>query len=91
MNEKEEMKTDPELEPEWLMGNQINELAFCKAFLEEHPMICINNTFFTTDGRVTGENMKLIHLSDLHVAQSVHEHVFGKSITDPCLGWEKTE
>ena len=49
MNEKEEMKTDPELEPEWLMGNQINELAFCKAFLEEHPMICINETFFTTD------------------------------------------
>ena len=24
-------------------------------------------------------------------AQSVQEHVFGKSITDPCLGWEKTE
>ena len=24
-------------------------------------------------------------------AQSVHEHTFGKSITDPCLGWEKTE
>ena len=24
-------------------------------------------------------------------AQHVHEHVFGKSITDPCLGWEKTE
>ena len=24
-------------------------------------------------------------------AQSPHEHVFGKSITDPCLGWEKTE
>ena len=24
-------------------------------------------------------------------AQSVHDHVFGKSITDPCLGWEKTE
>ena len=23
-------------------------------------------------------------------AQSVGEHVFGKSITDPCLGWEKT-
>ncbi len=23
--------------------------------------------------------------------QSVGEHVFGKSITDPCLGWEKTE
>ena len=24
-------------------------------------------------------------------AQGVHEHVFGKSITDPCLGWEQTE
>lgn len=24
-------------------------------------------------------------------AQSVGEHVFGKSITDPCLGWENTE
>ena len=24
-------------------------------------------------------------------AQGVHEHVFGKSITDPCLGWEKTK
>ena len=24
-------------------------------------------------------------------AQSTDEHTFGKSITDPCLGWEKTE
>jgi 3-deoxy-7-phosphoheptulonate synthase len=24
-------------------------------------------------------------------SQSMGEHVFGKSITDPCLGWEKTE
>ena len=24
-------------------------------------------------------------------AQNAGEHVFGKSITDPCLGWEKTE
>lgn len=24
-------------------------------------------------------------------AQGVDEHTFGKSITDPCLGWEKTE
>ncbi len=23
--------------------------------------------------------------------QSVHEHVYGKSITDPCLGWEESE
>lgn len=24
-------------------------------------------------------------------SQGVDEHIFGKSITDPCLGWEKTE
>ena len=24
-------------------------------------------------------------------AQNICEHVFGKSITDPCLGWEKSE
>ena len=24
-------------------------------------------------------------------AQEIGEHTFGKSITDPCLGWEKTE
>lgn len=24
-------------------------------------------------------------------SQGLHEHVFGKSITDPCLGWDKTE
>ena len=24
-------------------------------------------------------------------AQGMGEHIFGKSITDPCLGWEKTE
>jgi 3-deoxy-7-phosphoheptulonate synthase len=24
-------------------------------------------------------------------AQKVEEGIYGKSITDPCLGWEKTE
>ena len=24
-------------------------------------------------------------------AQCANEHIFGKSITDPCLGWKKTE
>lgn len=51
-------ETYPEnpFEPEWLMGDKINELQFCKSFLEMHPMICIHGTFFTTDGRVTDEN-----------------------------------
>ena len=24
-------------------------------------------------------------------AQKIGEHIYGKSITDPCLGWEKTK
>jgi 3-deoxy-7-phosphoheptulonate synthase len=24
-------------------------------------------------------------------SQKIDEHIYGKSITDPCLGWEKTE
>jgi 3-deoxy-7-phosphoheptulonate synthase len=24
-------------------------------------------------------------------AQKIGENIYGKSITDPCLGWEKTE
>ena len=24
-------------------------------------------------------------------AQKLDEHIYGKSITDPCIGWEKTE
>ena len=24
-------------------------------------------------------------------SQKIHDHIYGKSITDPCLGWEKTE
>lgn len=24
-------------------------------------------------------------------SQSIHEHVYGKSITDPCMGWEESE
>ena len=42
--------------PQWLMGDKINEVAFCEAFLEQHPMICIHGIFFTADGRVTDEN-----------------------------------
>ena len=42
--------------PDWVQDNKIHEVLFCKAFLEKHPMICINDTFFTVNGRVTDEN-----------------------------------
>ena len=42
--------------PQWFDGHKVNEILFCEEFRKEHPMICINGTFFTTDGRVTDEN-----------------------------------
>lgn len=39
--------------PEWFDGRHINEMEFCTAFLQEHPMKCINGTFFTKEGRLT--------------------------------------
>ena len=43
--------------PEWFDGKKINEVMFCDAFLEEYPMKCIREQFFTVDGLVDDENM----------------------------------
>lgn len=43
--------------PIWYDGKKINEVLFCREFLQDHPMICIRDTFFTTEGRVTDEAM----------------------------------
>ena len=43
--------------PEWYDGKKINEVMFCDAFLEEFPMKCIREQFFTVDGLVDDENM----------------------------------
>ncbi len=46
--------------------------------------------------RVSGEIRKLVKglMIESYIedgCQKVNEHCYGKSITDPCLGWEKTE
>ena len=44
--------------PSWLFSKEkINEVSFCMDFLEEHPLCCINGTFFTVDGRVNDEQI----------------------------------
>lgn len=49
--------------PAWYDGKAINETLFCEEFLREHPMVDINDTFFTKNGRVTDDNQlkKLIY------------------------------
>ena len=43
--------------PAWYDGKTINETQFCEEFLAEYPMVCVNDTFFTKNGRVTDENL----------------------------------
>ena len=39
--------------PQWVLGNgKINENLFCKTFLELHPMVCVEGTFFNSQGRI---------------------------------------
>ena len=47
-------KNIPE-KPEWLEGNSVNEVAFSKEFLENHPMKSVGGSFFTPDGMVEDE------------------------------------
>lgn len=42
--------------PEWYDGKHVNEVKFCEEFLKSHPMKSVNGTFFTVEGRVTGED-----------------------------------
>ena len=42
--------------PEWFDGKKVEEAAFCRAFLAEHPMICVNGSFFTKEGRICDES-----------------------------------
>lgn len=51
--------------PIWLDNKHLNEVLFCEAFLQTHPMISINGTFFTVDGRVTDENRLKKEIYDL--------------------------
>ena len=41
----------------WFDGKKINEVLFCEEFVKDHPMLCIRDSFFTTEGRVTDETM----------------------------------
>ena len=42
--------------PEWFDGKKVEEAAFCRAFLAEHPMICVSKSFFTKEGRICDES-----------------------------------
>ena len=41
--------------PVWYDGKRINETVFCREFLKDYPMKCVNDTFFTVLGPVNDE------------------------------------
>ena len=51
------MTENPNPVPEWVDGKKINEVLFCREFLEEHPMVSVGGAFFTVDGLMSDENL----------------------------------
>ena len=41
--------------PEWFQKKKVDEVLFCEELLEDLPMICIHDSFFTVDGKVNDE------------------------------------
>lgn len=51
------MTENPNPVPEWVDGKKINEVLFCREFLEAHPMVSVSGAFFTVEGLVSDENL----------------------------------
>ena len=51
------MTENPNPVPEWVDGKKINEVLFCREFLEEHPMVSVGGAFFPVDGLMSDENL----------------------------------
>lgn len=43
------------VDPVWLVNGKVQEAKFCTCFLSRHPMICVQGSFYTKEGRVTDE------------------------------------
>ena len=43
--------------PAWFAKKALDEVIFCYEFLDKHPMVCLNGTFFTKNGIVSDENL----------------------------------
>ena len=44
------MPENTNLVPEWVDDKTINEVLFCRDFLQTHPMVSVGGAFFTKDG-----------------------------------------
>lgn len=69
----EEMMTAPD----WFQDKRLNEVAFCREFLEKHPVKCINGNFFNVDGRIPEEAIQRMIYEEIkdHVTTGVSKKV----------------
>ena len=49
------MDMTPQAWPDWYDGRHINEVLFCRQFLDKHPMKCVRGRLFTVDGLIEDE------------------------------------
>lgn len=64
------MPENTSLAPEWVDDKTINEVLFCREFLQAHPMISVGGAFFTKDGLVPDEGLLKKQIYD-----SIKDHV----------------
>ncbi len=55
IEEETEEEIVDEMLPVWYDGKHLFETLFCHEYLADHPMICVNGSFFTSEGRITDE------------------------------------
>ena len=68
----------PDQFPPWYDGQSINEAAFCREFLASHKLIYTENSFFTTEGRMTDETplkTEIYHLIEPYASTSVPKKI----------------
>lgn len=64
--------------PKWIEGGTVNEVLFCKEFLQENPMISINGTFFNVDERIEDESelkKKIYEKLKFHITSGISKRV----------------
>ena len=64
------MPENTSLAPEWVDDKTINEVQFCREFLQTHPMVSVGGVFFTKDGLVPDESLLKKQIYD-----SIKDHV----------------
>ena len=59
--------------PEWFTGKTINEPLFCTAFLDKYQLAYTENSFFSPNGKVTGEAAKTLGVSKPTMYDLIHK------------------